>query len=355
MNNFLSQVDPAVMQMLLMHSVLRDTALILVGKTLHIENYNPEGLEITQLAPMERIDQILSEPAAASLKSCIETKQPHTIPEELDGVDYELEMFPHRDGALLAFMRSDRKRFDGASRILHVSLIRSLEELLSRDKEISDPETSNAVRKQCLRMLRELRHSELLHEPPQPTEIHLFSTDLCVLCEMVLQSVEKYTGRCIETHLPEKCVALIDRALYQTALYNLLANAIQATPPDKKIILSLREEKETVMTTITDFGKKLDPLLFPELLSYWYRPSSYKNYSQFVAQNARPGFGLSVANCIAQLHGGSLFLSTPKQGGKAVHLNIAKQSPYLQETNLHEANMWFSEYELDELELSVID
>jgi len=355
MNNFLSQVDPAAIQTLLSRIELQDTALILVGSALHIENYNDAGRALTQLATMDSIDQILSESAVSALRNCLKTHQPYTILEDLDDTEYELQMIPHRDGVLLAFLRPDRKNFDGSLRILQSANIQYIEEILNLSEQVIDEEVSNALRKQCLRMLRMVRHAELLHEPPQPTEIHLLSTNLCVLCEIILESIEKYTGRRIEAHLPERCVTLVDRTLCQIALYNLLANAIQATPPDKKISLSLREDKQTITITISDQGKELDPLLFKELLSCWYRPVSYDKYSKLVAQNAQPGFGLPIANCVAQLHGGSLFLSSPKQGGKAIHFNIAKQSRYLQETNLHEAIIWVSEYELDELELSVID
>lgn len=355
MNNFLSQIDSAAMRTLLRRTVLQDTPLILVGSDLHIENYNDEGRATTQLATMEPIDQILSEPAAAALRDCIATKQPHTIPEDLDDVEYELEMIPHREGALLAFLRADRKNFDGSLRILQCATIKSINELMNLSSNIPDKQISNAVQKPCLRMLRTLRHAEFLHEPPQPTEIHLVPTDLCLLCETILDSIKEHTGRDIEAHLPKECVTLVDRELFQTALYNLLVNAMQATTQDKKIGLSLREDKDAVMITVSDFGKELDPLLFQELLSCWYRPVSYNDYRNLIEQSVRPGFGLPVTNCIAQLHGGSLFLSAPKQGGKAIHFNIAKQSRYLQETNLHETNMWVSECGLDELELSVID
>ena len=179
---FFSQIDEKTLRELLARTGLRDAAVVTVSSTLHIENGNQAAARLTGLHPLERIDQLLSEQASAALRDCIASHTPHTVYEELDGLEYRLEILPHRDGALLAFVRDDRASYDGTLRVLHAKGTQYLGALLADAAQVDDPVLAAHLRRQCLRMHRLLLHSDFLHDPPLTEQLQLHYCDLAELC-----------------------------------------------------------------------------------------------------------------------------------------------------------------------------
>lgn len=357
-DTFFSQIDEKTLRELLARTGLRDAAVITVSSTLYIENSNEIATRLTGLHPLERIDQLLSEQAAAALCDCIAARTPHTVYEELDGLEYRLEILPHRDGALLAFVRDDRASYDGTLRVLHAKGTQYLGTLLADAAQVDDPVLSAHLRRQCLRLHRLLMHSDFLHDPPLTEQLQLHHDDLAELCRSAAEQASTHTSSNaapITVHADDSCIALIEPQLIRTALYNLLANALHVTPPDGDISLSLYDDGAFFTITVADRGPGLDAARFEALLSGWQMPAPLDEYLALARQGTPPGLGLPLIQRIAQLHGGSLLLSPREGGGSQLHFTIAHLPESLADHNLHAPMILEDGYPLEEIEFSVLD
>ena len=57
-DSFFSHLEDSTVRELLARTPLQDAALVTVGPSLHIENYNDAARQLIRLLPLERIDQL---------------------------------------------------------------------------------------------------------------------------------------------------------------------------------------------------------------------------------------------------------------------------------------------------------
>lgn len=358
-DRFFTHLDGDAVRGLLARTALRDAALVTVGPALHVEDCNRAAAQLTGLHPLERIDQLLDESAVRALRGCIASHSPCTVYEELDGVSYRLEILPHRDGALLAFLREDRACYDGSLRVLHAKSMQYLGTMLADAEQVEDPALAAHLRRQGLRLYRLFIHSDFLHDPPLTEQLRLHYTDLAELCRSAAEKAVEHGPsdgvKRIDVHAPDRCTALIDPTRVCTALYNLLANALRVTPPDGDISVSLRDDGMFYTITVADRGPGLDAQLFHTLLTGWQRTSSLEDYLSLARQGAPLGLGLPLAQRIAQIHGGSLLLSPRAGGGSELHLSLAHLPASLADHNLLAPQIVDEGYPIEEIEFSIFD
>ncbi len=357
--NFFTDLEDSALRALLSRTALRDTALITVGPSLHMENCNEAARQLTGLHPMERADQVLSDAAADALQTCLSVRTPQTVYEELDGTVYRLEILPHRDGALLAFLSEDRASYDGSLRVIHAKSVQYLGSLLADAEQVEDPELAAHLRRECLRLHRLLTHSAFLHDPPLTEQIRLHYDDLSALCRDAAQSAAESARsagvRQIDVQAPDSCLALVEPRLVRTALYNLLSNALRVTPADGDIRIILTDDGAFYTITVADRGPGLNAELFHTLLTGWQRASSLEDYLSINRQGASLGLGLPLVQRIAQVHGGSLLLSPREGGGSELHLSLAHLPASLADHNLRAPMILEDSYSLEEIEFSIFD
>lgn len=350
---FFAQLDSDTLRALLGRTALSDAALVMVGPTMHIEFCNKAAARLTGLHPLERVDQLLSETAAAALRDCIERKAARTVLEELDGAEYRLELLPHREGALLAFLKDDRVQYDGSLRVLHMQTAQFLLSMLPDIEQVGDPALAQHMRRQCMRMLRTYNHSDTLHEPFSTEQLNLHWEDLSVLCSEAVHNTQEHTSRRITLNAPEQCRLIAEPDLIRRAVYNLLTNAVQASPAGGLIEVTVHDDPVRPSVTVADRGPGLDAALFDTLLSGWQRPFSYEEYLALGRDNVKLGLGMPYVQHVARLHGGSLLLSPREGGGSELHLVLSHLSPSLADTELH-APPIVPSFPPEVLELSVL-
>lgn len=358
-DSLLNRLDETTLRTLVERAGARDTALITVGETLHIEDRNEVAAQLTKLRPLERVDQVLSEVAVTALRTCIREGEPCTVYEELDDVLYRLELIPREGGALLAFLRDDRADYDGSLRALHVKTIDHLGKLLADAEQIEDAALAAKTKRHCLRLDRMLIHSDLLHDPPMLEHLRLEWDDLSEQCREAAEQVAAHSeigrARTIDVQVPEECIALTEPRLIRTALYNLLTNALRVTPPTGDIAITLHDDGKFFTITVADRGRGMDAELFHTLLTGWHRSMPFEDYISITRKGASPGLGLPLTQRIAQVHGGNLLLSPREGGGSQLHLSIAHLPEALAENSAHAPMLADTGYTLEELEFSVLD
>ena len=155
--------------------------------------------------------------------------------------------------------------------------------------------------------------------------------------------------------MPEHADALIDARLVRTAIYNLLTNALRATPENGEITVSLTDTRDFVTIAVADTGPGLDPAKFDDLLSGWRRTTSIDDYRALVRGGTPLGLGLPLVNQIAQAHGGRLLRTQREGGGSVLHLCLA-HLPHTLEDDLFRAPTIIEDgYTAEEIEFSILE
>lgn len=143
--------------------------------------------------------------------------------------------------------------------------------LMAEAEQVEDPALADGLRRQCMRLYRLLTHSDLLHDPLLTEQLSLRRCDLSALCRDAVQQAETHApagSAKFIVQVPEHADALIDARLVRTAIYNLLTNALRATPEDGEITVSLTDTRDFVTIAVgryrsgTRSGGKFDDLAF---------------------------------------------------------------------------------------------
>jgi two-component system sensor histidine kinase CreC len=107
-----------------------------------------------------------------------------------------------------------------------------------------------------------------------------------------------------------------DAFLLQQAIGNLLDNAIDFSPDDSEIIVTLAKTDNRLTLTVRDHGAGAPDYALPRLFERFYslpRPDS---------QRKSTGLGLSFVREVARLHGGEAVFRNHPQGGAEVSMNM---------------------------------
>jgi two-component system heavy metal sensor histidine kinase CusS len=112
-------------------------------------------------------------------------------------------------------------------------------------------------------------------------------------------------------------VAELDRPLLQRAVGNLVANALAHTRPGGRIALTAAASEGKVWIDVTDTGCGIDAAHLPHLFDRFYRADAARS-----STGGSVGLGLAIVKSIAELHGGSVSLTSEVGRGTQVTLRL---------------------------------
>jgi signal transduction histidine kinase len=93
-------------------------------------------------------------------------------------------------------------------------------------------------------------------------------------------------------------------------LYNLLDNAVRATPPRGRITIEARRHNGSVQISVADTGVGIAPEHLPRLFERFYRVDEAR-----AREDGGTGIGLAIARSVVEAHGGSIqATSIPGEG-----------------------------------------
>jgi signal transduction histidine kinase len=104
-------------------------------------------------------------------------------------------------------------------------------------------------------------------------------------------------------------VVMADIALIERVLDNLLGNALDHTPPEGEVILSLSEMGDYAQVAVEDTGPGIPAADLPQLFQPFYRSADKDRGGQHA------GLGLAIAKRIVELHSGHLAVENRPSGG----------------------------------------
>ncbi|MBV6451547.1 MAG: Adaptive-response sensory-kinase SasA [Anaerolineales bacterium] len=142
----------------------------------------------------------------------------------------------------------------------------------------------------------------------KPVELDLLVTE--VFQEMSILARNK-----VRLHLNEidQVVITGDRDRLKQVLINLVANAIQYTPPGGEIFLSLERIKDQARIICRDTGAGIPAEDLPHIFERFYRAEK----SRTRGRTTGFGLGLSIANWIVERHGGRIEVNSKEGQGTA--------------------------------------
>jgi two-component system heavy metal sensor histidine kinase CusS len=111
--------------------------------------------------------------------------------------------------------------------------------------------------------------------------------------------------------------ARLDRTLLQSALGNLLENAITHTPRGGRVTLSASRDNGDVRLEVIDTGCGIPADHLPFVLDRFYRLDSARG-----REGGHAGLGLAIVKSIATLHGGHVQISSEVGQGTRVTLTL---------------------------------
>jgi len=103
---------------------------------------------------------------------------------------------------------------------------------------------------------------------------------------------------------------------------NLLENAARHTPQDGRITVSAERADGQVAVEVTDTGVGIAPEHLPHVLERFYRVEAARSRAQ-----GGTGLGLSICRSIADLHGGSLEITSVPGQGTTVRVLLQDAEP----------------------------
>ena len=107
-------------------------------------------------------------------------------------------------------------------------------------------------------------------------------------------------------------LVIVDAALVERAVSNLLDNALRYTPTGGQITLSAQVQNSGVALAVADTGSGIDPAILGHVFDRFFQGSGHRE------GRGHAGLGLAVVQRVAQLHGGSARVANDAQTGGAV-------------------------------------
>ena len=112
--------------------------------------------------------------------------------------------------------------------------------------------------------------------------------------------------------------ASLDRVLFQQAIGNLVANAIDHTPAGGTVSVRVRHDAGRLWVEVADTGRGIAPAHLPHVFERFYRADRARS-----GATDNLGLGLAVVRSIAALHNGTVSLSSTLGVGTRVVVEFA--------------------------------
>jgi len=153
--------------------------------------------------------------------------------------------------------------------------------------------------------------------------LHLENTDLVRFCRDLIRSADHVAaklGHRLHFHSAlDQLIMALDSQKISKLLLNLISNSLKRLPPDGGLQLSLSSSGDDALLSLRDTGSGIPPAEMAHVFAQYQRERSDTD------PQAGVGLGMAVAQEIAQLHGGTLLLTSDEGQGTTVILRLPKR------------------------------
>ena len=135
-----------------------------------------------------------------------------------------------------------------------------------------------------------------------------------------LEPLSGQKGQTLDYSGPQSCDFCGDRSRIHRLFLNLLDNAIEYSPVNTEISVSIQVLQEVVMVKIYDRGSGFPAEATERIFERFYRTDTARARSQ-----GGTGLGLAIAKQIVEVHGGQISASNhPKTGGACLSFTLSR-------------------------------
>jgi two-component system sensor histidine kinase CpxA len=223
-------------------------------------------------------------------------------------------------GRVNALLQSKQRLMRDVSHELRSPLAR-LQALLSISRQTADAGGMERI----VRMERELeRLDELIGEILAYTRMETQEgitprpTDIVDLVQNIVDdaSLEGQTaGKEIRLQGPQRCLLDLDSGLIQSAIENVIRNAMKYTADGTTVDVTIVEEPGRLRVVIDDYGPGVPPDAIDKIFEPFFRVDESRNTT-----TGSGGIGLAIAERSVRLHGGTMMASNREAGGLRVEM-----------------------------------
>jgi two-component system heavy metal sensor histidine kinase CusS len=147
------------------------------------------------------------------------------------------------------------------------------------------------------------------HLKRTPEQVGRLLTDLCDYYEATATEM----GVTLAASADDGMVAMVDRALLQRALGNLVSNALAHCSPGSGIWLSAQTQSGKIRLDIRDTGSGISADALPHVFDRFYRADPARS-----RHSGGTGLGLAIVKQIVVLHGGEVAVASDPGRGTTV-------------------------------------
>jgi signal transduction histidine kinase len=144
--------------------------------------------------------------------------------------------------------------------------------------------------------------------------------DVCTFLDELAQRVApqvEATGMTLLVSIPnERILCPIDEEKLERAVYNLISNAIKANGPQGTVALTLSKKGRTLYLSVQDNGCGIPTETLGSIFTRYQRQPGLES-----SENGL-GLGMVIVRAAAAVHGGTVLITQPPEGGTRVILSI---------------------------------
>jgi len=144
-----------------------------------------------------------------------------------------------------------------------------------------------------------------------------------IAAEAVQQARIVVTGRPITLEAPEPVIVDADAERLRQIIDNLIGNAIQHTPAETPVTVTVSSEPGSGRLTVADQGPGMTKEQASHVFERFYRTDDARTRARGGA-----GLGLAIAASLAAAHGGELTVDTEPGRGAAFHLRLPQAETF---------------------------
>jgi len=148
----------------------------------------------------------------------------------------------------------------------------------------------------------------------RPLAVRLQRGDITQVIDRAVTDVERnYPGQVsiYRNYSPDVGLFPFDPDLMERVFYNLLVNAVQASPPRSSVTVKTRLEDETVEVSIIDRGSGIDPKHLESIFNPF-----------FTTKSQGVGLGLAIVSRIVDEHGGRIAVESEAGSGSVFRVSL---------------------------------
>lgn len=150
--------------------------------------------------------------------------------------------------------------------------------------------------------------------------LQLENTDMVCLCRNLVQSVGHFTAKQglsfrFQSEV-DQLICAADQGKIEKLLLNLISNSLSRMGEENSLSLELSVKNEDLVLALRDMGPGIPPAHIPHIFGQYGREQALTD------PLAGLGLGLAISREIAQLHGGTLLLTSQADRGTTVFVHL---------------------------------